>query len=95
MELKLGDVYEGFEEEEPGQDQSSTCPSRGTSSLTHRTRLVPGGLFFGFIPTVPQVDELVRTLRLPAHVWNDRDDGDYDAPVERQRAQREDPHIAW
>ena len=63
LELKLGDVYEGLEEED--LDRIVLDLPEPWHVVPHASeRLVPGGLFFGFIPTVPQVDELVRALRL-------------------------------
>ena len=62
LEIKLGDVYEGFEEDNLDRvildlpEPWHTVPSASEV-------LVPGGLFFAFIPTVPQVDQLVKTLR--------------------------------
>ena len=62
LELKLGDVYEGFEEDD--LDRVVLDLPEPWHVVPHASeRLVPGGLFFGFIPTVLQVDELVRTLR--------------------------------
>ncbi len=62
LEIKLGDVYEGIEEDDLDRvildlpEPWHVVPSASDS-------LVPGGLFFGFVPTVPQVDQLVKTLR--------------------------------
>ena len=62
LELKIGDVYEGFEEED--LDRIILDLPEPWHVVPHASgRLVPGGLFFGFIPTVQQVEELVRTLR--------------------------------
>ena len=62
LELKLGDVYEGFAEDH--LDRVILDLPEPWHIVPHASeRLVPGGLFFGFIPTVPQVDELVRALR--------------------------------
>ncbi len=62
LDLKIGDVYEGFEEDE--LDRIVLDLPEPWHVVPHASeRMVPGGLFFGFIPTVPQVDELVRTLR--------------------------------
>ncbi len=62
LEFKLGDVYEGFEEDDLDR-VILDLPEPWRVAPRASERLVPGGLFFGFVPTVPQVDELVRTLR--------------------------------
>ena len=62
LTLKLGDVYEGFEEDRldrivldlPG-------PWRVVSHASER--MVPGGIFLSFLPTVLQVHELTQALR--------------------------------
>ena len=62
LEIKLGDVYEGFDEDE--LDRVVLDLPEPWHVVPHASdRLLPGGVFFGFIPTVPQVDELVRSLR--------------------------------
>ena len=62
LEIKIGDVYEGIEE-----DDLDRVISGPAGTLARRSERVggagSGGLFFGFVPTVPQVDELVKTLR--------------------------------
>ena len=62
LEIKLGDVYEGFEED--GLDRIILdLPEPWRVVPQAAERLMQGGLFFGFAPTVPQVDDLVRALR--------------------------------
>ena len=62
LEIKLGDVYEGFEED--GLDRIILdLPEPWRVVPQASERLMQGGLFFGFAPTVPQVDDLVRALR--------------------------------
>ena len=62
LDIKIGDVYEGFEETD--LDRVLLDLPEPWQVVPHASeRLAPGGLFFGFIPTVPQVDELVRSLR--------------------------------
>ena len=62
LEIKIGDVYEGFEEDD--LDRVILDLPEPWHVVPHASeRLAPGGLFFGFVPTVPQVEELVRTLR--------------------------------
>ncbi len=62
LEIKIGDVYEGIEEDD--LDRVILDLPEPWHVVPHASEsLVPGGLFFGFVPTVPQVEELVRTLR--------------------------------
>ena len=62
LEMKIGDVYDGFEEE--NLDRVILDLPEPWHVVPHASeRLVPGGVFFGFIPTVPQVEELVRALK--------------------------------
>ena len=62
LEIKLGDVYEGIEEDD--LDRVILDLPEPWHVVPHASEsLAPGGLFFGFVPTVPQVDELVKTLR--------------------------------
>ncbi len=62
LEMKIGDVYEGFEEDD--LDRVVLDLPEPWHVVPHASeRLAAGGLFFGFVPTVPQVEELVRSLR--------------------------------
>ena len=61
-EVKLGDVYEGFEEDDLDR-VILDLPEPWRVVPRASERLIQGGLFFGFAPTVPQVDDLVRALR--------------------------------
>ena len=62
LEIKIGDVYEGIEEDD--LDRVILDLPEPWHVVPHASEsLIPGGLFFGFVPTVPQVEELVRTLR--------------------------------
>ncbi len=62
LELKIGDVYEGFDEHD--LDRIVLDLPEPWHVVPHASdRMVPGGVFFGFVPTVPQVDDLVRSLR--------------------------------
>ena len=62
LEIKIGDVYERIEEDD--LDRVILDLPEPWHVVPHASdSLVPGGLFFGFVPTVPQVDELVKTLR--------------------------------
>ena len=62
LEIKLGDVYEGFAEED--LDRIILDLPEPWRVVPHAVeRLAEGGLFFGFAPTVPQVDDLVKALR--------------------------------
>ncbi len=62
LELKLGDVYEGFEERDIDR-VILDLPEPWHVAPHASERMTAGGVFFGFVPTVPQVEELVRTLR--------------------------------
>ena len=62
LTLKLGDVYEGFEERE--LDRIVLDLPEPWLVVPHASDgLLPGGIFVSFSPTVLQVHELVRTLR--------------------------------
>ena len=62
LTLKLGDVYEGFEERE--LDRVVLDLPEPWLVVPHASEgLVPGGIFVSFSPTILQVHELVRTLR--------------------------------
>ncbi len=62
LTLKLGDVYEGFEERE--LDRIVLDLPEPWLVVPHAPQsLLPGGIFVSFSPTVLQVHELVRTLR--------------------------------
>lgn len=62
LTLKLGDVYEGFEERE--LDRVVLDLPEPWLVVPHASEsLLPGGIFVSFSPTVLQVHELVRTLR--------------------------------
>ena len=62
LTLKLGDVYEGFEERE--LDRIVLDLPEPWLVVPHASEsLLPGGIFVSFSPTVLQVHELVRTLR--------------------------------
>ena len=62
LEIKLGDVYEGFDEEDLDRIVLD-LPEPWHVVPRAESALVAGGVFFAFIPTVPQVDDLVRALR--------------------------------
>ena len=62
LEIKQGDVYEDFAEHDLDR-VILDLPEPWHVVPRASERLVPGGLFFGFVPTVPQVEELVRALR--------------------------------
>ena len=62
LEIKLGDVYEGFDEDDLDRIVLD-LPEPWLVVPRAEDALVPGGVFFAFIPTVPQVDDLVRALR--------------------------------
>ena len=67
LTLKLGDVYEGFEERE--LDRIVLDLPEPWLVVPHASEgLLPGGIFVSFSPTVLQVHELVRTLRA-AHTF--------------------------
>ena len=67
LTLKLGDVYEGFEERE--LDRVVLDLPEPWHVVPHASdALLPGGIFVSFSPTVLQVHELVRTLRA-AHTF--------------------------
>ena len=67
LTLKLGDVYEGFEERE--LDRIVLDLPEPWHVVPHASdALLPGGIFVSFSPTVLQVHELVRTLRA-AHTF--------------------------
>ena len=62
LTLKLGDVYQGFEERE--LDRIVLDLPEPWLVVPHTSEsLLPGGIFVSFSPTVLQVHELVRTLR--------------------------------
>ena len=62
LEMKIGDVYQGFRETD--LDHVILDLPEPWHVVPHAAaHLIPGGMFFGFVPTVPQVDELVRALR--------------------------------
>ena len=68
LTLKLGDVYEGFEERE--LDRIVLDLPEPWHVVPHASEaLLPGGIFVSFSPTVLQVHELVRALR-EAHVFD-------------------------
>ena len=63
LEIREADVYEGIAEDD--LDRVVLDLPEPWHVVPHASeKLVPGGLFFGFVPTVPQVEELVRALRL-------------------------------
>ena len=62
LEMKIGDVYEGIDEDDLDR-VILDLPEPWRVAPHASESLVPGGLFFGFAPTVPQVDQLVKTLR--------------------------------
>lgn len=67
LTLRLGDVYEGFEERE--LDRVVLDLPEPWLVVPHASEsLLPGGIFVSFSPTVLQVHELVRTLRA-AHTF--------------------------
>lgn len=60
--LTVGDAYEGFAER--GVDRLVCDVSEPWRVVPHAaTALRPGGVFVGFIPTVPQMQQLVVALR--------------------------------
>ncbi len=62
LDLKLGDVYEGFEERQ--LDRIVLDLSEPWQVVPHASiALVPGGIFVSFSPTVLQVHELSNALR--------------------------------
>ena len=62
LTLKLGDVYEGFEE--TGLDRIVLDLPEPWQVVRHAAEaLVPGGLFLSFLPTVLQFHELTKSLR--------------------------------
>ena len=62
LTLKLGDVYEGFEERE--LDRVVLDLPEPWHVVAHASEaLLPGGIFVSFSPTILQVHEVVRTLR--------------------------------
>jgi tRNA (adenine57-N1/adenine58-N1)-methyltransferase len=62
LTLKLGDVYEGFEE--TGLDRIVLDLPEPWQVVRHAaSALVPGGLFLSFLPTVLQFHELTKALR--------------------------------
>ncbi len=62
LEIKIGDVYTGFAEDD--LDRIILDLPEPWHVVPHASdALIPGGVFFGFVPTVPQVDDLVRSLR--------------------------------
>ena len=62
LTLKLGDVYEGFEETD--LDRIVLDLPEPWHVVPHASeRLVPGGIFLCFLPTVPQVQEVTVALR--------------------------------
>ncbi len=62
LELKQGDVYEGFSES--GLDRIVLDLPEPWQVVTHASGgLVPGGVFVSFLPTVLQVHELTQALR--------------------------------
>jgi tRNA (adenine57-N1/adenine58-N1)-methyltransferase len=68
LTLKLGDVYDGFEERE--LDRVVLDLPEPWLVVPHASEsLLPGGIFISFSPTVLQVHELVRTLRA-AHTFD-------------------------
>ena len=63
LTLKLGDVYEGFEERE--LDRIVLDLPEPWHVVSHASEaLLPGGIFVSFSPTVLQVHELANALRL-------------------------------
>lgn len=62
LSLKLGDVYQGFEED--GLDRIILDLPEPWQVVPHASeKLVPGGLLLSFLPTVPQIDQLTQHLR--------------------------------
>ncbi len=62
LSLKLGDVGEGFDED--GLDRIVLDLPEPWHVAPHaEERLLPGGIFLSFLPTILQVHELTRTLR--------------------------------
>ena len=62
LEIKLGDVYEGFAERD--LDRIILDLPEPWRVVPHAAEaLVAGGVLFALAPTVPQVDDLVRALR--------------------------------
>ena len=62
LTLKLGDVYEGFEERE--LDRIVLDLPEPWQVVPHASEaLLPGGIFISFSPTVLQVHEFVRAMR--------------------------------
>ncbi len=62
LTLKLGDVYEGFEERE--LDRIVLDLPEPWQVVPHASEaLLPGGIFVSFSPTVLQVHEFVRAMR--------------------------------
>ena len=62
LTLKLGDVYQGFEES--GLDRIVLDLPEPWQVVPHASeKLVPGGLLLSFLPTVPQVQQLTQELR--------------------------------
>ena len=62
LTLKLGDVYEGFEERE--LDRVVLDLPEPWHVVPHASEgLLPGGIFVSFLPTVLQVHELMKALR--------------------------------
>ena len=62
LTLKIGDVYQGFEERE--LDRIVLDLPEPWRVVPHASEtLVPGGVLLGFLPTVPQVSDPVRALR--------------------------------
>jgi tRNA (adenine57-N1/adenine58-N1)-methyltransferase len=62
LTLKLGDVYQGFEE--TGLDRIVLDLPEPWQVVRHAAAaLVPGGLFLSFLPTVLQFHELTKALR--------------------------------
>ena len=60
--LKQGDVYQGFDEKD--LDRMVLDLPEPWQVVPHASdRMVPGGIFFSFLPTVPQVQELTEALR--------------------------------
>jgi tRNA (adenine57-N1/adenine58-N1)-methyltransferase len=62
LTIKLGDVYEGFEES--GLDRIVLDLPEPWHVVPHASKaLVSGGVFVSFLPTVLQIHDLVRSLR--------------------------------
>ena len=62
LTLKLGDVYEGFEERE--LDRVILDLPEPWRVVPHASEsMVQGGIFLSFLPTVPQVQEVTQALR--------------------------------